>query len=121
MIHLWETLSNIGITDKLNTFDESIIQRYEESWNESIPIELLQKTQNSVAVTERITDEISALYSAQESLIIVQDTTVTNLMSKMIEMHVNLSEAIDILNKTTSVSEDVCNAQWKWLWKCKYQ
>lgn len=109
------------IKTQIDSFGESISQSYEESgWN-SFPTLQLQWVQNEIEVTQNIQENIKELYDTQKSINIVQDTTAENLIAKMIQMHFNLTNSINVLSKITETSEKVCNAQWKWLWLCSYQ
>lgn len=120
---LENTARNIfsDIETEFDTFDESVIQEYENRGEKDIPTVDLQNTQDSIEVTKRIKRNIAELYERQQSTNVVQDTGVEKLQAKMIQMHVSLSNSISRLHKVTKKSEKVCNSQWKWLWKCNYE
>ena len=120
---LSDTESPWSIAYQWDSFEDAILQSYEseEQTKGSIPIEELRKIQTSFEISREISDRVWALHAMQASMNITQDTSATKLKAKIIAMHKSLASAINTLNKTRVKSEEVCDAQWKWIWKCVYR
>jgi len=122
---LRNTFSDIAnpwsIAYQVDLFEESVLQNYESGEKESIPILVLQSAQTNLEISRKISERVWALHTMQKSMNITQDTSATKLQAKIIAMHKSLASAITKLNKTRAKSEKVCDAQWKWIWKCVYR
>lgn len=110
-----------SIAYQVDAFEESVLQSYESEEKPNIPIQELRDIQTNLQISQKISREVWTLYSLQESINITQDTSATQLKSKIIQMHLSITSAISKLHKTAEKSEKVCNSQWKWLWKCSYR
>ena len=110
-----------SIAYQVDLFEESVLQNYESGEKESIPILKLQSAQTNLKISRKISERVWALHAMQKSMNITQDTSATKLQAKIITMHKSLASAITKLNKTRAKSEKVCDAQWKWIWKCVYR
>ena len=120
---LSDTQNPWSIAYQVDLFEESILQSYESEGEEkpTIPIWELEEIQTNLEISREISDRVWALHAMQASMNITQDTSATKLKAKIITMHKSLTSAINTLNETRGKSEKVCDAQWKWIWKCVYR
>ena len=86
----------------------------------SIPIAVLTQTDWSIASANAIMRAVDNSYQKEVPFISAQDTNSDKLQARIIQMHINLSQAINILDKTRKFSEKVCWDQDRWNGKCKY-
>lgn len=86
----------------------------------TVSISELVEIDSNITSASLIMQEIDSNYEKQVPFLSAQDTTSEKLFNRLITMHVDLSEAINILDKTIKISEKVCNDQDQWNWKCSY-
>ncbi len=110
-----------SIAYQVDSFEESVLQSYDTERKTSLPIAKLRSIQTNVEVSKNISEKIWTLHELQASMNITQDTSATQIQSKIIKMHLSITSAISKLHETARKSEKVCNSQWKWLWKCSYR
>ena len=86
----------------------------------SIPIAVLTQTDSNITSATSIMRAVDNSYQREVPFISAQDTGSDKLQARIIQMHIDLSQAINILDKTRKFSEKVCNDQDRWNWRCKY-
>lgn len=102
-----------------NSFDESIKELLNK-WDKSIPISQITLSKKEISNWNKTASEIDELYSTELPLIAKDDLNSEKLQWRIIQMHIDITNAINILDKTISVSQKVCNDQDRWNWKCEY-
>ena len=115
-------------TTELNTFESAIQsefnERNEANWEsldaETTTIDALQNTQSKINSSVDIADWIASLYQLQLEHTQKDDILSNKLINNIESTHNSLVETIKIMNKTIPISEEVCNSQGFWLWKCSY-
>jgi hypothetical protein len=43
------------------------------------------------------------------------------LQLRILRMHFSLVRSINMLQKNKSTTEELCDKQWIWMWKCSYE
>lgn len=107
--------------EDVNTFVEGAIQNYLDTSRERIPIVIVNSTASEIATTQDLETTIAELYENQLPFAAVQDTRVSQIISKIIRMHYSLADSINILDGTVKVSEQVCDSQWQGQGRCSFQ
>jgi dolichyl-phosphate-mannose--protein O-mannosyl transferase len=70
-------------------------------------------------VEKDIEQTIKELYNSELPNAQEQDISTQNFQSKIIEMHYNISQMVNSLDKTKEIAEKVCNSQATWEWNCE--
>jgi len=105
-----------SISSQFDSFKESIKDVFKEK--EVASISELTQTKKKEDISLQIEQSIEKLYQWQVQLISIQDVNTAKTRQSIIEMHVNLSSSIKILEETEPISQKVCNSQAQWVWKC---
>lgn len=87
---------------------------------EIIPIKTIQENISKTRTSQDIQNEIASVLTDQAQFATVQDTGSEKIIAKIVRMHYSLVRSINVLDKNVKVSEEVCDSQWQWLWKCSY-
>ena len=58
------------------------------------------------------------MYSKLKSTWAQSEINWNNLETRIINIHTNLSDVINTLEKTCKISVEICNSQATWLWSC---
>lgn len=114
--------------ERWSWFSEAIYQtykKYQESfwvWNstQNIQINDINKINQEIIKSKDIEKRITDIYNIELPFAEHQDINNENLQSRIIELHIQLSQAINTLDKTTPTAEKLCNTQSVWQWKCNY-
>lgn len=129
----WFSQNNNFIVNSFNNIKKTLDKafkkiRAEVIWdlfkgekNEIININDINKAKNNSTTTNSINIRISEMYEQQLKFSWISELNTTNLKSKIINLHLELSDSINTLNKTCEKSVKVCNEQdsGKWnCWKC---
>ena len=85
-----------------------------------IPVSILTQTDWNITSANAIMRAVDNIYQREVPFISAQDTNSDKLQARIIQMHIDLSQAINILDKTRKFSEKVCNDQDRWNGRCKY-
>lgn len=115
----WKQWFLNSIKDQINEFEETLKiekSRMVKLW--WISAKDFESKVWIVRESEKVKIDINSTYSKLKELSLQDDITNDTLANRMIKMHLNLSEAINRLNKTCKVSIKVCNSQKKWEWDC---
>jgi hypothetical protein len=95
----------------MNSFSETILQKFEKSGKERVPIEELVETDQDVQDTQAVENMIDLVYRKELPFAEVQDTSAEKLQTKLIDYHISLTEIIKQLDSIIPISEKVCNDQ----------
>lgn len=118
--------SNANALSYASSVYQSVKQLYQKwssylSWNTpTVPISELVNIDSSVTSAQSIMREIDNAYQREIPFIAAQDTNSDKLQGRIIQMHIDLSQAINTLDKTIPFAQKVCNDQDRWNWRCKY-
>lgn len=107
-----------SITSQIEWFRDSIIDQFNAAGKKSVPTSKFSKNRDGLNTTKWVELTIKELYNRELPYAQLIDTSSDNLQGKIIELHYNMAQSINSMNKTKKVSEKVCNAQWQWLWDC---
>ncbi|MCD5380350.1 hypothetical protein LR004_00325 [Candidatus Gracilibacteria bacterium] len=86
----------------------------------TVPIGVLVEIDSNITSATSIMEAVDNSYQREVPFISAQDTNSDKLQSRIIHMHISLSQAINTLDKTIPFSEKVCNDQDKGNGKCSY-
>lgn len=109
------------ITPQINEFDETVLQSFrDEMWKERevVSIADLNKTSQNISNTTLVQQRIAELYQKELSGLAVWDRSINETVSKLIEMHYDISKSVEYLDKASKLFEAVCLYQANWEWKC---
>jgi hypothetical protein len=102
-----------------NSFSKTV-SSFENIWD-SFSIENTKEVKEKLQSDYNINKRIDLLIKSNEALINRQNIDSDKLQSRIIKMHINLSQTINKLEKITPKSEKVCNDQDNWNGKCSYR
>lgn len=109
-----------NLENRVNSFSESIQQKFSRSWRQKIQIWELIYTDQEVQNTQNIKNIIDVIYQTELPFANIEDNSSQSFEIKLINYHINLTEIINELDKIIPTSEKVCNDQASWLWQCSY-
>lgn len=109
----------------VTTFMDAIQQirdQYSQNWEEveSIPLSAISTSTDNVTSSNDIMKELDIIYQSQIPFLAAQDLNSEKLQTRIIKMHIDLSQSINILDATIASAEKVCQDQDAWTWKCRY-
>ncbi len=91
------------------------------SWeNVSIPLSQINTITTNTQSSNDIIKNLDIIYQRQIPFLAAQDLNSEKLQARIIQMHIDLSQSINILDKTIASSEKVCNDQDNWSGRCTY-
>lgn len=79
--------------------------------------EMLWRSED-ISSTLDIENRVKELYQSESEYASNQDISVEKIIKNIINIHINITQAINILDKTIPISRKVCNKQDVWEWKC---
>jgi hypothetical protein len=103
------TSNSIG--RQLNSFSETILQKFQKSGKDRVPNEEFAQTDQDVQDTQEVENLIDLVYKTELPFAEIQDTSAEKLQAKLINYHISLTEIIKELDTIIPVSEKVCNDQ----------
>lgn len=89
--------------------------------NTNIIIPKVGEVNKEIKISQDIKQKVDDLYNLESPFAQQQNTNDKNLLSRLVKMHTNLAQAINVLDKATPTSVKVCDMQAKWQWKCDYR
>lgn len=107
-----------SIQSEIVSFRDSILESFKWKKKE-VPLSTLSTIENDLNTISQIEEKIAEMYQMELPYASFQDNSVQNLESRMLELHYDLSQAIENLDSTVKISRKVCNDQWQWLWICE--
>lgn len=109
---------NLG--KKVDSFSETILQKFEETGEQRVEQQVLTQTDTDVKNTQSIQSKVDSVYQNEIPFASIEDTSSDLLQTRLINYHINLTEIINELDKTIPTSEKVCNDQANGLGRCSY-
>ncbi len=106
-----------SVTSQIIAFRDSVTQSFRKK-ETSVSTQAFWKTNGELQTTKNIEETIRNLYQQELDYAQLQDNSTQNLQAKIIEIHYNISQSINTLDRTIKISEKVCNSQDKWEWIC---
>lgn len=107
-----------SVKSQIVSFRDSILENFRGNKKE-VPLESLSTIEDDLNKTSQIEEKIAELYQMELPYASFQDNSAQNLESRMMELHYDLSQAIENLDSTVKISRKVCNDQWQWLGICE--
>lgn len=107
-----------SVTSQIVWFRDSIVQQFRNAGKKSVPSQHFSTNRDDLKITKWVEETIKELYNRELPYAQLIDTSTDNLQWKIIELHYNMAQSINSMNKTKKVSEKVCNSQAQWLWNC---
>ncbi len=103
-----------------NEFYENVLTNFPDDNTQSVSVYDFWKSKSDLATRNWLDQKIAYLYYSELPSAQIQDNTAWNFISKLIEMHTNLSLSNKTLEKLIKISQKICNSQAFWIWKCEY-
>ena len=108
---------------QINEFEEALENKFPwyKNWtaeSKEIAAKDIPKEIRKLKTTQEIYIDINSQYNKLKWLTIIEDTNADQLLNRMIDVHISLSEMINTTNKTCAISVSVCNSQKRWEWDC---
>ena len=119
----WLTIDNNFITNsfkhlgqsiqrEITKFQKNIIKEFsKDKSSENITIHNFLNKNEENKLTENIATQISEIYNKELPFIAIWDTNTDMIRVDIIDIHNNLNDSIEILEKLIPISEKVCNDQ----------
>ncbi len=112
--------TRLKLERKLKDFKDDVIwDFFEKKWWEDIDINSTINAQKNSTNTNEIKEKIDSMYLEMMNFEWNSELNTTNLRTRLINMHIDLSNSINILNKIYPKSEKVCKQQDSWKWNCE--
>lgn len=112
--------TRLKLENKLKDFKDDVIwDFFEKKWWDNIDINSTINAQKNSTNTNELKEKIDNMYLELLPLSAVSESNVTNLRSRLIKTHIDLSNSISTLNRVYPKSEKVCNQQDNWKWNCE--
>lgn len=111
---------NQGVRSQIDAFRDTILStfnRYED--DTGIPTTEFVTTQEHLWDLKWVDERITRMYQEELPYAQLQDDTNFNLEGRILELHYNLAQTIQALEKTIKIARKVCNDQWRWIWVCE--
>lgn len=115
-----------GAKKLVSNFQDSLKQIFEKvkglstGEKSTVPISMVSQIERKVKSSSDIMQDVDTLYQRELPFTATQDLNSEKLQARILQMHIDLSQAINILDKTIPLSEKVCNDQDRWNGKCRY-
>lgn len=111
--------TRLKLENKLKEFkDEVIWDFFKDKQDEIININSVIKAQNNSTNTNEIKENIDKIYLELMNFSAVSENNTINLRAKLIEMHTDLSNSINILEISCPKAVKICNEQDYGRWNC---
>jgi len=111
--------TRLKLENKLKEFkDEVIWDFFKNKQNEIVDINSVIKAQENSTNTNEIKENIDKMFLELSAFSSVSENNTSNVRSKLIEMHVDISNSINILEISCKKAVDICNQQDYGRWNC---
>lgn len=91
---------------------------FENYKKEKLPVNNFLKTQWNSTNIKNIEKIIREIYTENSKFFAISESTWDNLRSKLIDIHLELSNAINTLKNTCPLAVKICKEQDSWAWQC---
>lgn len=117
---LYNTFKNnkVKLEKKLREFKEEVIWDFfrKKEW-ETITVTQTNTADKNAKNTTEIKERVDALNLELSSFAWISEVNTDNLRSRLINIHISISNSINTLNQTCKMAVEACNQQW-WWWNC---
>lgn len=111
--------TRLKLENKLKDFKNDVIwDFFEKKQQENIDINSTIRAQENSTNTNLIKEKIDSMYLEMMNFEWNSELNTTNLRTKLINVHIDLSNSIKTLNKTCPKAVKICNQQDNWKWNC---
>lgn len=110
-----------GIENEAKTFEETLREKFAESWENKVPLVELVRVDAELQTDENLQQNIASLYDDQIPFALSQDTQAQELQLRIIRMHFDLVWAINMLGKQVKSTEKLCDKQATWRGRCSFR
>lgn len=107
-----------SVKSQIVSFRDSVLENFKGN-KKTVPLNTINTVENNLYITSKIEEKIAEIYNIELPYASFQDNSVENLEARMMELHYDLTQAIENLDSTVKISRKVCNDQWQWLWVCE--
>lgn len=108
-----------SVKSQIVSFRDSILESFKNNPKNEVPLNSVVKIETNLYFTSQIEERIAEMYKMELPYASFQDNSVESLESRIMELHYNLTQAIENLDETVKISRKVCNDQWQNLWTCE--
>jgi len=110
-----------SIQSEIDDFRDSVLAQYKGTDKKSVPIQAFNKNTQDFRITKSVEESISELYQKELPYAQMEDESTESLQARIIQLHYDLTKAIEMLDNAVPVSEKVCNDQARGVGKCDYE
>ena len=116
---LKNTFDNVtkSVSSQFNAFSDTISDAFKDGKKET-SIQSINNTKDDKQQTNEIEKKLAKTFQDQFQFISIDDVGTEKVRAKIINMHTSLSQSSKKLEKTSQISEKVCNDQDRWNWIC---
>ncbi len=108
----------IKVNNKLKVFSEKIWDFLEVEEIDDIAIKDLSKAKQNSTNSYDIKKRIDKIYKSQLIFAWISENKTDNLRTRLINMHLEIVQSINILQQSCKKSVKICNQQSTWKWNC---
>lgn len=111
--------TRLKLENKLKEFKDEVIGDFfqkKQGW--TVDINSVIKAQENSTNTNQIKENIDKMYLELMNFSAVSENNTTNLRSKLIDMHIDISNSINILEISCEKAVKICNEQDYGRWNC---
>jgi len=113
----WKDFLNT-LSTQVNTFKETVNKEYKEKKTKYLSVTDFSSKKENLKSTEEIIISINSRYGQLKEMALEKNEDDEILVNKVIKLHLNISESINILKKTCKIALKTCNQQKRWEWDC---
>jgi len=116
-----DSLERWKTSDIISDFWNTLVQLYD--WvtdNSSVSLREFSNKKSDIESENKIISEIDLLYERQKPFISSHNLNSEKLRSKIMDMHIWISQAINTLDKSIPKAIKVCESQDRNSWKCSF-
>jgi len=111
--------TRLKLENKLKEFKNEVIwDFFKNKQNEIVNINSVITAQENSTNTNEIKENIDKMFLELSAFSAVSENNISNLRSKLIEMHIDLSNSINILDISCEKAVTICNQQDYGRWNC---
>lgn len=108
-----------SIKNQLNDFNKTVLETFDDE-KKSTSVENFMDIKKWNELNNEIAKNIAEIYHTQIPNTSSQEELIDNVIWRLVKMHNNINNSIEVLDKTIKISQKVCNSQAFGKWKCEY-
>lgn len=114
----WKYWFRNSLLEEIDWFQEVIDKEFKKKWATYISSNIISDNDINLNLTEDVSIHIDSIYGQLKNLTYYSNKEEDDLINRIIDIHLYLSDGINTLNKTCEISVKTCNEQKSWEWNC---